>query len=1793
MKKPLLIAALTIISATLSFAQATKDPNSAASNGLPPHRNCGTLTPDASWDNWMNQKVQEYIDNANINRSPMVVNYTIPMIIHIIHAGTAVGSGANITLAQAQSEIPGLNADYSATNSDISSIPSTFTSVAGGNTGIQFCLAKVDPSGAVLAEVGVERISYVARGWTDPNTFTNATTLQNYFDNTIKPATIWDPTKYLNVWVAQMDGSGLLGYASFPAGSTLTGLSGVETATTSGVVINEKAWGNIGTAATAPYNKGRTATHEIGHWLGLRHIWGDGTCATDYCNDTPPAQTSNFGCPTHPYNVGTCTGNTTGEMFMNYMDYVDDGCMYMFTANQVTRMQTTMANGTYRVGLNTSGKCNTPYSLDAAITAIINPAAGATSCATTVVPQVTFTNAGTTTITSATIKYSYDGGTISNYAWTGSLTAGSSVNITLPTSATLTVAAHTITVASSAPNGSTDMNTANDSKTNSFTVTNPPTTVATPFTEGFQGTTFVPANWSLNNPDADGTWTRVTTAGGFGTSTASARMDNYSPSTSTVGMIDEMVTPKFNFGTAATAQLKFDVAYARYNNTSSGSILWDSLFVLASADCGTTWTRVYSKGSTALATAPDNGTSLFVPTSTQWRTETVNLASYVGQSNVGFKFQCKSGWGQAMYIDNVNLTTTTSGTTASNSIAVTSGSNPSCSGASVTFTATPTNGGTAPTYQWQINGTPVTGATGTTFTTTTLTNGQVVTCVMTSNMTGVTGSPATSNAITMTINPTPATPAITTNSPVCVGSTINFTTPTVTGATYAWTGPSSYTSATQNPTRTGSTTAMSGTYSLTVTSGGCTSIAGTATVAVNPIPATPTVTATSPACTGQSINLSTATVTGATYAWTGPSAYTNATQNPTRTGVTTAMAGTYSLTVTVGGCTSVAGTATVTVNTTPTTPAVTTNSPVCSGTSITLSIPAVTGATYAWTGPASYTNTTRNPTITASTTAMGGTYSITVTKGGCTSVAGTATVVVNQTPATPAITTNSPACTGQTLNLSTPALTGGTYAWSGPSAYTSTTQNPTRTSVTTAMAGTYSLTVTASGCTSIVGTATVVVNATPGMPTPSSNSPVCAGSSINLTTTPVTGATYSWTGPSSYADATQNPSIASSTAAMSGTYSLTVTTNGCTSAAGTTNVTIMPTPAQPTATATSPVCTGQTIALSTPTVTGATYAWSGPGTYTSATRNPNRTSSTTAMAGTYSVTVTVGGCTSVAGTATVVVNTTPATPAPTSAPVCAGSDINLSTGTVTGGTYAWTGPNSFSSTTQNPTISSSTVAMGGTYSVTVTAGGCTSATGTVPVVVHVSPTALSTSTTATSCTSATGAINIGATTGGTSPYTYSVDGSGYTSATAYPGFSAGTYAVIVKDANGCSFTTSASVSNASGPTALSTTPANATCGNDNGSITIGTTTGGTSPFTYSLDAGAFSTTTSYTGLAAGTYTVVVQDAGGCTFTVNPVITAVAGPSAQAATTANSTCGNSNGTITVGATTGGTAGYMYSVNGSAFTSTTAYTGFAAGTYNVVVRDANGCTFSTVATVANTAGPTAQSVTTGNSNCEGTDGTITVGATTGGTFGYMYSVDGSAYSSTTAYTGFAAGTYNVSVQDANGCTFTTTAIVGNTGTVPATPTVTESGTTLTSSSPTGNQWYQDGVLIPGATSQDYTYTSNGTYTVEVNNGTCTSAASTGVVVTNTGIANATASTHSLDVYPNPNDGNFTVTFTSTEKETFTVELTNPLGQVVFKEEMKDFIGKYSKQLNVESYGQGIYMINLTNSKSHETVKKIIVY
>lgn len=229
----------------------------------------------------------------------------IPVVVNVLYKTTS----ENISQAQIQSQIDVLNADFNATNSDYSSVPTLFAGVKA-NVGIRFVLDQVNRKSTSKTSWGTrDAMKKTKQGGLDPTS----------------------PTTKLNLWVCTI-GGGILGYAQFPGGSTAT----------DGVVIDSKYFGNTGTA-TYPFNLGRTATHEVGHWMNLRHIWGDTTCGNDYCNDTPSHNTANYGAPAYPH-YSTCSGSPV-EMTMNYMDYVDDRAMFMFSADQKSRMLAVFQSG--------------------------------------------------------------------------------------------------------------------------------------------------------------------------------------------------------------------------------------------------------------------------------------------------------------------------------------------------------------------------------------------------------------------------------------------------------------------------------------------------------------------------------------------------------------------------------------------------------------------------------------------------------------------------------------------------------------------------------------------------------------------------------------------------------------------------------------------------------------------------------------------------------------------------------------------------------------------------------------------------------------------------------------------------------------------------------------------------------------------------------------------------------------------------------------------------------------------------------------------------------------------------------------------------------------------------------------------------------------------------------------------------------------------------------------------------------------------------------------------------------
>ncbi|MDX2002693.1 MAG: T9SS type A sorting domain-containing protein [Chitinophagales bacterium] len=502
-------------------------------------------------------------------------------------------------------------------------------------------------------------------------------------------------------------------------------------------------------------------------------------------------------------------------------------------------------------------------------------------------------------------------------------------------------------------------------------------------------------------------------------------------------------------------------------------------------------------------------------------------------------------------------------------------------------------------------------------------------------VTATVGGCTATSTTTVVINPQPAAPTVSSNSPVCEGQTLNLTASTIAGGTYNWNGPNGFSSSLQNPSRGAITQADAGQYNVTVTVTGCSPVSGSVSVTVNPGPGAVTASNNGPYCVGDIIILSGSSVASGIISWTGPNGFNSSLQNPSF-GAQANSGGDYIYTVTTASCGSTSDTTTVVVNNVPTGLAATSNSPLCVGQNLNLSIGSSPGATYDWTGPNNFTSSQQNPTRNAVTVADAGDYIVTLTNG-CGSASDTVTVSI--TAGAPAVTAsnNGPACSGQPLTLSATTINGATYSWTGPNNFTSSQQNPVIPSVSVSNAGTYTVVVSTGSCGTSTDTTIVSITASPSAPTLSSNSPLCPGDLLSLTSTTVPGATYAWSGPGSFSSNSQNPSRPSVSLADGGTYTVTATVAGCGSVTASIQVTVNTPPIANTS-SNSPVCIGDTLRLNVNTSSGASYVWSGPNGFIALGASTFIANAAASDAGTYAVTVTVGSCTA---TSSITVGTNP------------------------------------------------------------------------------------------------------------------------------------------------------------------------------------------------------------------------------------------------------------------------------------------------------------------------------------------------------------------------------------------------------------------------------------------------------------------------------------------------------------------------------------------------------------------------
>ncbi|WP_417350903.1 T9SS type A sorting domain-containing protein [Flavobacterium alkalisoli] len=421
------------------------------------------------FEEWIAQKIEEqkakgFLKNTQTTNEVV----TIPVVFHIIHDGDAIGQNENIADEQILSQLTVLNQDFRR----MADTPGFNTNPVGADMEIEFCLAQRDEYG--IATSGITRHYYEnddPYGWE-----------MDAVETIIKPQTQWDPNKYLNIWVVSnlyigFNGTPigeLAGYAQFPTESGLEGLEeeGLPVlAETDGVALGAMYCGSSDIYPNGYYDeeggkdKGRSASHEVGHYFGLRHIWGDGNCSfDDYCADTPVAAAANSGCPE---GQDSCPSSPGMDMIENYMDYTNDSCQNVFTQNQKERMQAVLANSPRRASLITSDGCvpGVVYDNDGSLN--INPLQQ--SCGEEFALTINLKNTGNNTITAAEISYTLDE-EAAVYSWTGELENGETVTIELPV-AEPAAGEHTLSLSIVSVNNTEDEAPLNDTITQDFTYT--------------------------------------------------------------------------------------------------------------------------------------------------------------------------------------------------------------------------------------------------------------------------------------------------------------------------------------------------------------------------------------------------------------------------------------------------------------------------------------------------------------------------------------------------------------------------------------------------------------------------------------------------------------------------------------------------------------------------------------------------------------------------------------------------------------------------------------------------------------------------------------------------------------------------------------------------------------------------------------------------------------------------------------------------------------------------------------------------------------------------------------------------------------------------------------------------------------------------------------------------------------------------------------------------------------------------------------------------------------------------
>ncbi|MFQ3575711.1 MAG: M43 family zinc metalloprotease [Cytophagales bacterium] len=573
-------------------------------------------------------------DNLRIENNATVV---IPVVVHVIYNS----STTNISDEQVISQIEVLNKDFRAQNADTGKVPEVFKNLIA-DVGFEFCLAKRDPFG--------NPTNGITRTETNRSFFTVSGD-EAKFDNT-GGKNIWDRNRYLNIWVVPSlratatSSSTTLGYAEYPGGPE----------NIDGVVIIHRAFGTLG-SAQSPFNAGRTTTHEIGHWFGLFHTFQGGcvgtsnaTCGTlgDRVCDTPPVSDPTFGCPTTSKNTCTETPTDRIDMTMNFMDYVNDNCMQLFTHGQKNRMISFLNNT--RQSLKTSDACLPPLipQLNLSLTGL---KVKENNCNPLKNFLLELTNNGIDNIESFELSFFEDNELLETQNFSISIQSGEKITVELTEILINKKGQIEFSAIINKVNGRTDDKN-NDNQ--ALLSLNIPYSTQLPFDEGFEFENDL-QKWTIINPDNGFTWERIITISPNGSHAMYVNNFDYEGGN---GLKDDLISPTFTIG--ASGLLTFNYAYRLYTPLTESTLYSDTLVMLYQEDCSGDKIELGRWDALDLTTGePYYLEDPYFPSLSDWKTKRINLSELQGK-NIQLIFRNVSDHENNLFIDNISVTSVNS-----------------------------------------------------------------------------------------------------------------------------------------------------------------------------------------------------------------------------------------------------------------------------------------------------------------------------------------------------------------------------------------------------------------------------------------------------------------------------------------------------------------------------------------------------------------------------------------------------------------------------------------------------------------------------------------------------------------------------------------------------------------------------------------------------------------------------------------------------------------------------------------------------------------------------------------------------------------------------------------------------------------------------------------------------------------------------------------------------------------------------------------------------------------------------